>query len=201
MAVAPAVKLFVGLGNPGPSYAHTRHNAGVWFIERLLEKYAASLQEQTKFHGASAKLSIDGHDCYCLVPHTYMNESGRAVASLAKYFKITPAEILVAHDELDLPVGSTKLKVGGGHGGHNGLRDIIKHLSGADFARLRIGIDHPGQKHLVTDYVLHAPPASEYAEIQRNLGAAVDVVDALVAGNMQAAMRRLHPQRVTDQGK
>jgi len=139
------IKLIVGLGNPGQQYRFTRHNAGAMFLETLCDDYQGELKAENKFFGLSGRIDINGEDIRLLFPSTYMNNSGQAVAAIASYFKIEPLDILVAYDELDLPVGTTRLKKGGGHGGHNGLRDIIKALGSQDFNRLRIGIGHPGE--------------------------------------------------------
>ncbi len=155
-----ALKLIVGLGNPGDQYTRTRHNAGVWLVESLARYYGVSLTPQSKFSGLTARIQRDGLDCLLLIPTTFMNRSGTAVQAVAHFYQIAPQDILVAHDELDLPTGIVKFKQGGGHGGHNGLRDIVAHI-GADFARCRIGIDHPGNKEDVVNYVLHTPSQAD----------------------------------------
>lgn len=149
------IKLIVGLGNPGPEYAKTRHNAGAWYVEQLARWHNVSLREEPKFFGHTARFLVDGQDVRLLIPNTYMNLSGKAVAALARFYQIAPEEILVAHDELDLPPGIAKFKQGGGHGGHNGLKDIIARMgNNNNFFRLRLGIGHPGAKELVTNHVL-----------------------------------------------
>ena len=154
------LKLIVGLGNPGTEYAHTRHNAGFWYIERLAQRYGIRLSAESRYNALMGRGSIEGHDVRLLLPQTFMNRSGQSVVPVAKFFQIPPSEILIAHDELDLPAGVIKLKSGGGHGGHNGLRDIVPHL-GQDFHRLRIGIGHPGHRDKVTGHVLGRAPAAE----------------------------------------
>ena len=155
------IRLVVGLGNPGKDYSSTRHNAGFWWVENLASIRHAQLKPENKFYGLAGRTTQGGNELWLLEPQTYMNASGRAVAALARFYKITPEEILVVHDELDLPPGEVKLKKGGGHGGHNGLRDIISQLGTTDFWRLRLGIGHPGDKAAVVDYVLNAPRREE----------------------------------------
>jgi len=190
---APAMQLVVGLGNPGPKYEQTRHNAGFWFVDELDRRFFSGLKPETRFHGEAGRCNIDGRDCRVLKPLTYMNKSGQAVAALAGFFRIPAERILVVHDELDLPVGTVKLKRGGGHGGHNGLRDIIAHL-GKDFLRLRVGIDHPGHKDQVIDYVLQKASRDDRISIDRALDAALEVMPLLVRGELEKAMHRLHSQ-------
>jgi PTH1 family peptidyl-tRNA hydrolase len=149
------LKVIVGLGNPGSKYTETRHNAGFWFIEELAREYSVSFRQEKKFHGEVAKISLASKDIWLLKPDTFMNRSGLSVQSLMSFYRITADQLLVAHDEIDLPPGTAKLKTGGGHGGHNGLRDIISQLGTKDFHRLRIGVGHPGSKDQVVDYVLH----------------------------------------------
>ena len=184
--------LFVGLGNPGAQYEHTRHNAGTWFIESLAKRANVSLRNNAKFHGLHAATQIDGHECHLLIPTTFMNLSGQAVQALANYYKIPPHQILVAHDELDLPTGSIKLKFDGGHGGHNGLRDIISHLSTNQFHRLRIGIGHPGTSKEVHDYVLSNPKKTEREQIEQAIEKAEDTLPLILKGHFQKAMLELH---------
>ncbi len=186
------IQAIVGLGNPGPQYDQTRHNAGSWFLRRVAEAYGAALRPEAKFHGLLGKALIDGRSVWLLEPTTYMNRSGEAVAALARFYKIPPAAILVAHDELDLPPGVARLKLGGGHGGHNGLRDIIARLGSRDFPRLRIGIGHPGHKDQVTAYVLSRPRPEERAAIEAAIDRALAVLPQVVAGELQAAMNELH---------
>ena len=189
-----SIKLFVGLGNPGDKYEATRHNAGFWFIDAVAAQTNSKLAMDAKMFGIVGKLN---QDCYLLKPTTFMNASGKAVAALTNYYKILPSEILVIHDELDLPTGSAKLKFGGGHGGHNGLRDIHAALGTADYWRLRLGIDHPGpsspnKANEVVSYVLKAPTKVENDALQTSIHAACGVVDMLLKGEFESAMQKLH---------
>jgi PTH1 family peptidyl-tRNA hydrolase len=172
------IKLFVGLGNPGPEYEATRHNAGFWWIDALAQQWSTRLQLERSYFGLMARTQVEGQTVWLLEPMTFMNKSGQSVASLARFFKIQPQEILVAHDELDLPAGETKLKLGGSHAGHNGLRDIHGQLGSADYWRLRIGIDHPGHKAEVVNWVLKKPSPEQRDAIElgieRSLKAATD---------------------------
>ena len=152
-----AIRLIVGLGNPGREYETTRHNAGYWWLDELARLQNLSFKSESKFHGLAARGQLHGHEMLLLKPQTFMNVSGRAVGALAQFYKIAPAEMLVVHDELDLPPGVARLKMGGGHGGHNGLKDIIAHLGSKDFWRLRLGIGHPGERADVAGYVLNDP--------------------------------------------
>jgi PTH1 family peptidyl-tRNA hydrolase len=186
------LKVIVGLGNPGAKYSKTRHNAGFWFVEEVAHKYAAAFRPEKKFHGDLAKISLQGNDIWLLKPDTFMNHSGLAVKSLLSFYQLTAEQLLVAHDEIDLPPGTTKLKTGGGHGGHNGLRDIISQLASNDFHRLRIGVGHPGSKDLVVDYVLHDASRDERALIDADIDKAVSVMPALAAGTFEQAMQILH---------
>ena len=185
------IKLLVGLGNPGDKYTATRHNAGFWFIDAIAAQTNSKLAMDAKMFGIVGKLSPNA-DVWLMMPTTFMNNSGKAVTALANYYKITPAEILVIHDELDLPAGSVKLKFGGGHGGHNGLKDIHAALGTPDYWRLRIGIDHPGDKNEVINYVLKAPTKAEKDALQANIHAACGVVDLLLKGEFETAMQKLH---------
>jgi PTH1 family peptidyl-tRNA hydrolase len=186
------LKVIVGLGNPGAKYTRTRHNAGFWFVEEVASKYAATFRPEKKFHGEVAKISLQGNDILLLKPDTFMNRSGLAVKSLLSFYQLTAEQLLVAHDEIDLPPGTTKLKTGGGHGGHNGLRDIISQLASNDFHRLRIGVGHPGSKDLVVDYVLHDASRDERELIDADIDKAVSVMPALAAGTFEQAMQILH---------
>jgi len=186
------IKLIVGLGNPGPKYSETRHNAGFWFVEDLASQYRERFLPEKKFHGEVARVNIEGRNIWLLKPETFMNRSGIAVVSLASFYKIMPANILVAHDEIDLKAGTARLKSGGGHGGHNGLRDIIAHLGTKDFQRLRIGIDHPGSKDLVVDYVLKRPDAKDRHAIEDSINDALRVMPKIAAGEWEKAMHQLH---------
>jgi PTH1 family peptidyl-tRNA hydrolase len=187
------IRLIVGLGNPGSQYRGTRHNAGALLVERLAHHYGARLQPEQRFSGLVARLAIDTRDLRLLIPATYMNRSGQAVAALASFYKIDPTEILVAHDELDLDPGIARFKQGGGHGGHNGLRDTIAALGNrADFMRLRLGIGHPGTSDQVTGYVLSRAPQSEQAALDKAIDAALEVLPLAIAGDLANAMNQLH---------
>jgi len=190
------IKLIVGLGNPGKKYESTRHNAGAWLLERLAAQHRLTLRKEAKFHGLLARLDAASGHVWLLQPQTWMNESGAAVGALAQFHRIAADEILVVHDELDLPPGGVKLKQGGGHAGHNGLRDIIENLGAADFWRLRIGIGHPrdvaASEQEVADFVLHAPPKDERALIDAVIDRGVAVFDLIIADKMAAAMHKLH---------
>ncbi len=185
-------QLVGGLQNPGSSYERTRHNAGAWFAHALLGSEGVALRPHKAFHGDVASLTHDGHTRYVLLPSTWMNQCGRAVRALCQFYRIPLNEVLVAHDDLDLPVGSARLKTGGGHGGHNGLRDIIAHAGGRDFHRLRIGIGHPGHKDLVTDYVLQKPSATERERIDEAISLAIRVMPEVFDGELLKAMNALH---------
>ncbi|MHA7840342.1 MAG: aminoacyl-tRNA hydrolase [Gammaproteobacteria bacterium] len=187
--------LIVGLGNPGPSYEHTRHNAGAWFVEQAAKNNKAVLRAQPKFHGHGEKITLGAHACHLLIPTTFMNNSGEAVRAIAQFYKIPPTAILVAHDELDLECGKIRLKQGGGHGGHNGLRNIIKHLGSPDFFRLRIGIGHPGHKDKVLNYVLGKPSMDDNIEIQRAIEKALSTMPTLLTGELQKVMKVLHTEK------
>lgn len=188
-----AIQLIVGLGNPGPEYEQTRHNAGALFVEELARKLGVNLAADRKYFGLVGKFSHQGRDVRLLIPTTYMNRSGQSVAALANFFRIPPAAILVAHDELDMPPGTAKLKQGGGHGGHNGLRDIIAQLGNQNsFYRLRLGIGHPGEKSAVVNFVLHEPSRDEANLIQDNIDQSVKLLPLLLEGGMEAAMLKLH---------
>jgi len=184
--------LLAGLGNPGPRYAETRHNAGFWLAEAAARKLGLQWRFEKRFHGHLAEGPWRGEKVRLLAPDTFMNHSGRAVAAVAAFFKIPAARILVAHDEIDLPPGDIRLKVGGGHGGHNGLRDIIGHLGSRDFLRLRIGVGHPGTSDDVVDYVLHRPGRAEQTGIEGAIDAACGVLAEILDGDLPRAMQTLH---------
>lgn len=187
------IKLIVGLGNPGPEYQETRHNVGAWLIQQIADQNNQPLKAESKFQGLIAKTSLAQHTVHLLTPTTYMNHSGRSVAALCKFYKYHPEEILVIHDELDLPAGVAKFKTGGGHGGHNGLRDIIQQLGNQkNFHRLRIGISHPGSAPQVTGYVLGKPSKQDKERIDASLNAALDALPLMIAGDTQKAMNQLH---------
>ncbi|MBO0505267.1 aminoacyl-tRNA hydrolase [Aeromonas veronii] len=187
------IKLIVGLGNPGPEYAKTRHNAGAWYVEQLARWHNVSLREEPKFFGQTARILVEGQDVRLLIPNTYMNLSGKAVAALARFYQIEPEAMLVAHDELDLPPGIAKFKQGGGHGGHNGLKDIIAKMgNNNNFFRLRLGIGHPGSKEQVAGFVLTKAPSSEQNLIDAALDESLRATDILFKQDMTKAMNRLH---------
>jgi PTH1 family peptidyl-tRNA hydrolase len=191
----PPLRLFVGLGNIGAEYEATRHNAGFWFVDAVAAKAAVSFAPERKFQGDVARVRGDGHDLWLLKPSTYMNRSGQSVVALALYYKILPNEILVIHDELDLPAGGIKLKAGGGHAGHNGLRDIQAKLATPDFWRMRLGIGHPRTLQLnqeVVDFVLHPPRREELQAIDEAIGRGLEIVPQLVAGDLERAMMKIN---------
>lgn len=192
-----AIRLIAGLGNPGPQYTNTRHNVGFWFIELLANQYNANLTDETKFRSVFAKLKIANQDCYAIMPKTFMNLSGEAVSAVAKYYKISAEEILIVHDELDLPVGSVKLKRSGGHGGHNGLRNIIDHLHTPNFTRLRIGIGRPTKAGI--DHVLSAPSNTERKQIEQAMLDGLQIIPLLINDQLDIAMQQLHSKE-TDNG-
>ncbi|WP_168395291.1 aminoacyl-tRNA hydrolase [Erwinia amylovora] len=187
------IKLIVGLANPGAEYAATRHNAGAWYVDLLAERHNRSLKPESKFFGYTARLNIGGEDVRLLVPTTFMNLSGKAVAAMATFYRIPADEILVAHDELDLPPGVAKFKQGGGHGGHNGLKDIISKLgNNVNFHRLRIGIGHPGDRNQVVGFVLGKPQAAEKALIDNAVDKAARCTEVWLKEDRLKAMNRLH---------
>lgn len=200
------IKLFVGLGNPGPEYEATRHNAGFWFVDALARELKVPLVLDKNYHGQVARLSVDGQTVWLLKPLTFMNVSGRSVAALARFFKIASDEILVAHDELDIVPGQVKLKFGGSHAGHNGLRDIHAQLGTGDYWRLRIGVGHPGVKAEVINWVLKKPSAEHRVAIEDCITRCIKAVPDLLAGNMEKATMQIHtsqpprpkPPRKTD---
>lgn len=189
------LRLIVGLGNPGPEHVRTRHNAGFWFVDALAEKAGARFGLDSKLFGETAKLEIAGHPVWLLKPATYMNLAGKSVTAALRYWKIEPAESLLAHDELDLPPGIARLKFDGGHGGQNGLRDTIRLLGNGEFHRLRVGIGHPGHKDKVTPWVLGRPGVDDEIMIRRAIDDALDVLPLAVAGDFNEAMKRLHTSR------
>ena len=185
------ISLIVGLGNPGKEYAQTRHNAGFWFVEQLADRYGISLKAEPKFHGFTGRGQIEGHDVRLLLPTTFMNRSGQSVVPFAKFYQVTPEAILIAHDELDMDPGIIRLKTGGGHGGHNGLRDIVPHI-GPNFHRLRIGIGHPGSKDRVSGHVLGKAPSSEQDLMDAAIDHALSKVKMLVDGQVSQAMNQIN---------
>jgi len=188
------ITLIAGLGNPGPDYAETRHNAGFRFLDALLSGAGERLRHEAKFGGDVARVTIAGQPVWLLAPMEFMNHSGRAISRFAQFYKIAPAQMLVVHDELDLPPGAVRLKVGGGAGGHNGLTDIIEQLASPDFARLRIGIGHPGSAAQVVSYVLKKAPRSEQELIDEAIARAVQHVGEIVQGQFEKVMNSLHAQ-------
>lgn len=186
------IKLIVGLGNPGREYEGTRHNAGFWWVDGFAHAHQLAFKAEGKFHGLAARSVLQGREILLLKPQTFMNVSGRAVGALVQFYKIEASQIMVVHDELDLPPGSAKLKLGGGHGGHNGLKDIIAHLGTRDFWRLRIGIGHPGDRAEVANYVLNAPRREEEELIRQAMQRAQDVAHLITEGKLEAAMLKLH---------
>lgn len=188
------IKLFVGLGNPGDKYESTRHNAGFWWIDQIAAQTNTKLVSDAKMLGTVGKIN---QDSWLLKPGTFMNLSGRAVAALANYYKITPAQILVVHDELDLPAGSVKLKFAGGHGGHNGLKDIHAALGTPNYWRLRIGIGHPGERSEVINFVLKPPSKDEKTAIDNSITESTKLLDLLLAGEFENAMLKLHTKKWT----
>ena len=191
MTEHPPIQIIVGLGNPGDRYDRTRHNAGFWFVDELARRHGGEFREDRRHQGEVARVTIEGRDLRLIKPGTFMNRSGNSVRSLASYLKVPTEGILVAHDELDLGVGTVRLKNGGGPGGHNGLKDVIAHL-GREFLRLRIGIGHPGHQSRVIDYVLQRPGQDEEREIRRSIDDAADVIPVLIGQGEQHAMTRLH---------
>ncbi len=186
------IRLIVGLGNPGAQYEMTRHNVGFWFVDTIARTASTSFRAEPKFYGDLCRLTCVGADLRLLKPTTYMNRSGQSIAAVLRYFDLAPEQLLIAHDELDLPVGTLRLKQGGGHAGHNGLRDTISVLGTRDFWRLRIGIAHPGDRTLVTGYVLGRPSSADADGITTALNDAECVLGDLINANFQAAMNCLH---------
>jgi len=189
--VGLALRIIAGLGNPGPEHQVTRHNAGFWFVDLLARRHGVEFRDYRKYSGETARISIAGKDIILLKPTTYMNRSGLSIRQLSEFFKIAPDEILVAHDELDLPAGSVRLKHGGGHGGHNGLRDAVAHI-GDSFWRLRLGVGHPGNKTEVIDYVLTRAPRAEEDLILDAVNTAADCMPLLLEQGAERAMTKLH---------
>ncbi len=190
------IQLIAGLANPGKEYADTRHNAGAWFVKELADQTQVSMRREAKYHGLHSLVQLHGQACHLLIPTTYMNESGLALRACMSYHKIAPTALLIAHDDIDLPVGVVKLKWDGGDGGHNGLKDIIRHLNTRQFYRLRIGVGHPGKSKDVADYVLQAPSKSDYQKINFALQKVQDVLPLILQGDMQKAMHQLHTENL-----
>jgi len=189
------IKLFVGLANPGPQYRDTRHNAGFWFVDGAARALKASLAMDKSYQGLVARTAFQGQPVWLLEPQTYMNLSGKSVGALARFFKINPDEVLVVHDELDLPPGEAKLKFGGGHAGHNGLRDIHAQLGTGDYWRLRLGIGHPGLKTEVANWVLKKPSLDHRIAIDQCIDRALTALPALLSGDMNKAMLQIHTSK------
>ena len=185
------IRIIAGLGNPEDRYERTLHNAGFWFVDALARKYGGIFKYEKKFDADSCRVKMHGEDVWLVRPQSYMNNSGQPIRGLLDYYRLGINELLVAHDEIDLPPGTVRLKEGGGHGGHNGLRDIVRHC-GADFLRLRLGVGHPGDKDEVTNYVLKRASSDVEAAIERNIDDAMAVMPELVDGNINAAMKKLH---------
>lgn len=189
------IKLIVGLGNPTAEYEHTRHNAGFWFLDELAWQWKVVFKNEKKFFGDVARVARPEGDVWLLKPDTYMNLSGKAVQALANFYKIQPEEILVVHDELDIDCGAIRFKLGGGNGGHNGLKDIQAKLGTPQFYRLRLGIGHPGDKHLVVGFVLNKPSAAERELIDRAIAKSLRAMDDVMAGRQEDAVRYLHSKQ------
>ena len=189
------IKLFVGLGNPGPEYEATRHNAGFWWLDAVARELKVHLVPERNYHGLLARTTVKGQNVWLLEPQTYMNESGKSVAALARFFKIEPQEILVAHDELDIEPGQVKLKLGGSHAGHNGLRDIHARLGSADYWRLRLGVGHPGVKAEVVNWVLKKPAPEQRQAIEDGIARSLQALPSLLAGDMDKATLLIHTSK------
>lgn len=193
MSASHPIRLIVGLGNPGREYQETRHNVGAWYVEALARQNGVRLNEEKKYFGFTGQFDFEGEAVRLLIPTTYMNRSGQATSALAGFFKIPLPQILVAHDELDLPPGTVRLKIGGGHGGHNGLRDIVSsHGNQKEFIRLRIGIGHPGASHLVTPHVLNKPSLADRERIERAIDEALSYSGDILRGEISKAMNGLN---------
>jgi PTH1 family peptidyl-tRNA hydrolase len=189
------IKLFVGLGNPGPEYEATRHNAGAWWIDALASTLKVQMVMDRNYHGFVARTTVNGQTIWLLQPQTFMNLSGKSVAELARFFKILPSEILVAHDEMDIAPGEAKLKLGGSHAGHNGLRDIHAQLGSSDYWRLRLGVGHPGDKSEVVSWVLKKPSADHRIAIEQTIDRALKALPHLLAGEMDKATMLIHTSK------
>ncbi len=185
------IRIIAGLGNPEEKYERTLHNAGFWFVDELARKYGGSFRYEKKFDADYCRINLHGEDVWLVKPQSYMNCSGQPIRGMLDYYRLRANQLLVAHDEIDLPPGTVRLKEGGGHGGHNGLRDIIKHC-GNEFLRLRLGVGHPGEKHKVTNYVLKRGSSDVESAVEQNIDDAIDVMPEVVDGNVGAAMKKLH---------
>lgn len=195
MASSTELHAIVGLGNPGDEYARTRHNAGFWCIDRLADRARAAMRREAKFHGEFGRIELGGSDVLLLKPSTFMNRSGQAVQALVQFYKLTPDRVLIVHDELDLPAGTVRLKLGGGHGGHNGLRDVHRAL-GPDYRRLRVGIGHPGDKTLVLNYVLGRPSRDDESAIVDGIDLSLDALETWLSRGWERAINQLHSKAV-----
>ncbi len=191
-ALTADIRLIVGLGNPGADYVDTRHNAGFWLVDRLASKLDLSFRFEKRYNAEECKFRSEDKDIYLLKPQAFMNRSGQAVAALTRYYKLTPEQILVIHDELDLPAGTNRIKQAGGHGGHNGLRDIVNHLGSRDFFRIRVGIGHPGDSNEVINYVLHKPSVADLNAIEGANHDTLAVMPLVIEGRIDKAMQALH---------
>ena len=190
--MSASYQLLVGLGNPGARYEATRHNAGIWLLERVARRYAAGFRSSPRCFGSLADADIEGTRVRLFRPDTFMNHSGRAVAAVAGFYKVPIERILIAHDEIDLPAGTVRLKRGGGHGGHNGLRDVVPQLADSGFSRIRIGVGHPGHRDRVIGHVLDRPPPAERSEIVNAIDRVVDDIARIAGGDLEGAMNTLH---------
>ncbi|THB67295.1 MAG: aminoacyl-tRNA hydrolase [Gammaproteobacteria bacterium] len=186
------IKIIVGLGNPGSKYEPTRHNVGFWTVEQLADSCGESFSMEARFNAELSRVFLCGKDIRLIKPQTFMNNSGQAIGEVSRYFRVEPEQILVVHDELDIAPGTAKLKKGGGHGGHNGLRDAVAHLNSKDFLRLRIGIGHPGNSKQVTGYVLGNPSKEEYAEIHKSISDSIEAIKIAIEQGLEKAMHWLH---------
>jgi PTH1 family peptidyl-tRNA hydrolase len=183
--------MIAGLGNPDSKYERTLHNAGFWFVEALARKYRGEFRYDKKFDAEICRIDMNGNEVWLAKPQSYMNLSGGPVRGVLDYYRLQPEQLLVAHDEIDLPPGTVRLKLGGGHGGHNGMRDVIQHC-GSDFMRLRVGVGHPGEKSKVTNYVLKKGSADVEAAVEKTVDDAVAVMPILLEDGLNAAMKKLH---------
>jgi PTH1 family peptidyl-tRNA hydrolase len=186
-----AIRIIAGLGNPEERYERTLHNAGFWFVDAVARKFGGQFRYEKKFDAEICRVPVHGEDLWLVKPQSYMNHSGPPVRGMLDYYRLRPSQLLVAHDEIDLPPGTVRIKDGGGHGGHNGIRDVMRHC-GADFLRLRLGVGHPGEKDQVTNYVLKRGSSETEAAIERNIDETIAVMPELVEGDVNAAMKKLH---------
>lgn len=193
------LRIIAGLGNPEDRYERTLHNAGFWFVDAVARKYGGAFRHEKKFDAECCKVSISGNDVWLVKPQNYMNQSGGPVRAALDYYRLDAEHLLVAHDEIDLPPGTVRLKQSGGHGGHNGIRDVMQHC-GAEFMRLRIGVGHPGEKDRVTGYVLKRGSSDVEAAVEKNVDEALDVMPVLIDDGLNAAMKKLHTKESTADG-